>query len=154
MANWIDVIAVIAIAFFVYNSSTRGAMRSLLDVFVVLLSIFFAGMMFKFLSNTIMPFLKSTDRVVYAIIFIVFWVIAYVILDLVAASLQKVMKVTFMNPVESLGGALLGLIEGILIVGLIIQLIMLLPIAYTYKGLIDMSLSKRLSLHLCEVTPC
>ncbi|MFC1767712.1 CvpA family protein [Candidatus Margulisiibacteriota bacterium] len=146
MANWIDVIAVIAIAFFVYNSSTRGVMRALLDVFVVLFSVFFAGMAFKFLAGTIMPFLRSTDRVVYAIIFLVFWIIAYVILDLIAGSLHKVMKVTFMNPVESLGGAVLGLIRGILIVGLIIQLLMILPIASNYKNLINMSLAKRLSL--------
>jgi len=146
VANWIDVIAVIAIAFFVYNSSTRGAMRSLLDVFVVLISIFCAGIMFKFLATTIMPFLRSTDRAVYAIVFLVFWVIAFVILDLLAASLQKVIRVTFMNPVESLGGAMLGLIKGILIVGLVIQLLMMLPVATTYKDLIDMSLSKRLSL--------
>ena len=146
MANWIDVIAVIAIAFFVYNSSTRGVMRSLLDVFVVLISIFLAGMLFKVLSGSIMPFLRSTDRAVYAITFTVFWIIAYVLCDLVAASINKIMKVTFMNPIEGLGGALLGLIKGILIVGLVIQLVMLLPVSPTYKDLVNLSLSKRLSL--------
>lgn len=146
MANWIDVIAVIAIAFFVYNSSTRGVMRSLLDVFAVLLSIFFAGIMFKYLSSTVMPFLKATDRSVYAITFIVFWVISYVILDLIVSAIQKIVKITFMNPIESLGGALLGLIRGVLIVGLIIQLMVMLPIAGSYKDLIDVSLSKKLSL--------
>lgn len=146
MANWIDVIAVIAIAFFVYNSSTRGVMRSLLDVFVVLLSIFASGMIFKMLSNSIMPFLNSTDKVVYVISFIVFWIIAYVILDLVAGAIHKIMKVTFMNPIESLGGALLGLIKGILIVGLIIQITLLLPIAASNTDLINISLSKRLTL--------
>ena len=75
-----------------------------------------------------------------------FWIIAYFILDLAAAAINKIIKITFMNPVESLGGAVLGLIRGILIVGLILQLVLILPVQSSYKNLINSSLSKKLSL--------
>lgn len=145
MANWIDVIAVIAIAFFVFWGIQRGVMRTFLDIFAVLLAIFFSGQLYGMLSTSIMPFLKVQDPSVYAITFIIFWVIAFAALELLAGYIMKLVRISFIGLVEALGGALLGLIQGILIVGITIQLCMMLPLSFDIKGLFSSSISKKIS---------
>jgi uncharacterized membrane protein required for colicin V production len=145
MANWIDVIAFIAVAFFVFYGVQRGVMKSLLDIFAVLIAIFCAGQLYRYLSYTIMPFLKAQDASVYAIMFTIFWIIAFVVLELVVANIMKLMKVTFIGTVENLGGGLLGLIQGILVVGISIQLCLMLPLSGDVRGVFSGSMSKKLS---------
>jgi len=145
MANWVDVFAVIAVAFFVFWGMQRGIMRTLLDVFAVLLAILFAGQLYRALSFTIMPFLKAQDKAVYSITFIVFWIIGFMVLELFVSYLIRLVKVTFIGMVEFLGGGLLGLIQGILIVGITIQLSLMLPLSYSTKNIYYSSISKGIS---------
>ena len=72
MANWVDVVAFVSVAFFVFWGIQRGVMKTLLDIFAVLIAILFAGQSYRFLSYTIMPFLKAQDLAIYAITFIIF----------------------------------------------------------------------------------
>jgi uncharacterized membrane protein required for colicin V production len=145
MANWVDVIALVSVAFFAFWGIQRGVMRTVLDVFAVLIAIFFAGQMYKFLSYTIMPFLKAQDQSVYAITFIIFWVIAFALVEILAGYILKIMRVEFIGTVETLGGGLLGFIQGILIVGIAIQLTLMFPLSQDTKGIFYSSLSKKIS---------
>lgn len=145
MANWVDVIALVGVAFFAFWGIQRGIMRTLLDVFAVLVSIFMAGQMYKFLSYTIMPFLKAQDQSIYAITFIIFWVISFALVEILVGFVQKIMRVEFVGTVESLGGMLLGLIQGVLIVGITIQLLLMLPLAMDTKSIFYTSMSKKIS---------
>lgn len=145
MANWIDVIAVIGLAFFVFYGIQRGVMRTFLDIFAVLLAIFSSGQLYRFLSASIMPFLKAQDVSVYAITFIIFWFISFAVLELFVGYIMKLVRVSFIGIVESLGGALLGLIQGILIVGVAIQLCLMLPLSSGVKDIFGSSMSKKVS---------
>jgi len=145
MANWIDVISVIAIAFFIFWGIQRGVMKTFLDIFAELLAIFFSGQLYGMLSTSIMPFLKVQDPSVYAITFIIFWVISFAALELLAGYIMKLVRISFIGVVEALGGALLGLIQGILIVGITIQLSFMLPLSINVKSLFSTSLSKKIS---------
>jgi len=145
VANWIDVISVIAVAFFVFWGIQRGVMKTLLDIFAVLLGIFFSGQLYRSLSSSIMPFLKMQDPSVYAVTFIIFWVIAFAVLELLAGYIMKLVRVSFIGIVEGSGGALLGLIQGILIAGIAIQLSMMLPLSSAIKSYFNTSMSKKIS---------
>lgn len=145
MANWIDVIAVIAVAAFIFYGIQRGVMKSFLDIFAVLVAIFCSGQLYRTLSASIMPFLKVQDTAVYAVTFIIFWVIAFAVLELLVGYIMKLVRVSFIGIVESLGGALLGLMQGILIVGIAIQICMMLPLSTGVKDIFSTSVSKRIS---------
>jgi uncharacterized membrane protein required for colicin V production len=145
MANWVDVFAVVTVAFFVFWGIQRGVMKSLLDIFAVLLAIFFAGQAYRGLSITIMPFLKAQDISVYSITFIIFWMISFLVLEFFVGYIIKLVKITFIGTVEALGGALLGLIQGILIVGVAIQLCIMLPLSSGTISLFSSSISKKIS---------
>ena len=145
MANWIDVIAVVTIAGFVFYGIQRGVMKTLLDIFAVLVAIFCAGQLYRYLSYTIMPFLKVQDQSVYAVTFIIFWLIAFTVLELFVGYVFKLVRLSFIGIVEALGGALLGLIQGILIVGVAIQLCLMLPLSNDLKGVFASSMSKKIS---------
>jgi len=145
MANWIDVFAFVAVACFTFWGLQKGVMKSLLDVFAVLIAIFFAGQLYRYLSYTIMPFLKAQDPSVYAITFIIFWIIAFCVLELLVGYIMKLVHVSFIGTVENFGGALLGLIQGILVVGIAIQLFMMLPLSSGTKEIFSGSMSKKIS---------
>jgi uncharacterized membrane protein required for colicin V production len=145
MANWIDVIAVIAVAAFVFYGVQRGVMKTFLDIFAVLLAIFSSGQLYRSLSTSIMPFLKVQDTSVYAITFIIFWVISFAVLELLVGFIMKLVKVSFISVVESMGGALLGLMQGILIVGIAIQICLMLPLSSGVRDIFSSSASKKIS---------
>jgi uncharacterized membrane protein required for colicin V production len=145
MANWIDVIAVVAVASFIFYGIQRGVMKSLLDIFAVLVAIFFSGQLYRTLSTSIMPFLKVQDVAVYAVTFIIFWVIAFAVLELFVGYVMKLVKISFIGVVETLGGALLGLVQGILIVGIAIQICLMLPLSTGIKDIFSTSVSKKVS---------
>ncbi len=135
MISWIDVFAVIFLAFFIFNGAQRGVLRSLFDLFAVLLALFASAQLYTLLTTTIMPFLRTQQNVGYVITFAVLWISLYLALDLLGAAIQKFVKVTFIGMVESLGGAFLGLIKGILIIGIFIQLANIFPLPYdAYVG--------------------
>jgi|GEM_PF-1907644 len=136
MISWIDVFAVIFLAFFIFNGAQRGVLRSFYDIIAVLLALFSSAQLYTLLTTTIMPFLRTQQNVGYVITFSVLWVALYVALDILGGALYKFVKVTFIGMVESLGGALLGLVKGILIIGIFIQLANIFPLPYeAYEGL-------------------
>jgi len=145
MANWIDVIALIAVAAFVFYGVQRGVMKTFLDIFAVLLAIFFSGQMYRSLSTSVMPFLKVQDTSVYAITFTIFWVISFAVLELFVGYIMKLVKVSFISVVESMGGALLGLMQGILVVGIAIQICLMLPFSTGIRDIFSTSASKKIS---------
>jgi uncharacterized membrane protein required for colicin V production len=138
MANWVDVIAVIAVSAFVFYGVQRGVMKTFLDIFAVLLAIFFSGQIYRSLSTSIMPFLKVQDTTVYAITFVIFWVIAFAMLELLVGYIMKLVKISFIGVIESMGGALLGLMQGILIC-------LMLPLTTGMKNIFFSSTSKTIS---------
>jgi len=145
MANWIDVIALIALAAFLFYGIQRGVMKSFLDIFAVLLAIFFSGQLYRSLSTSIMPFLKVQDATIYAVTFVIFWVIAFAVLELFVGYIMKLVRVSFIGVIESLGGALLGLMQGILIVGIAIQICLMLPLSPSVRDIFSTSASKKIS---------
>jgi uncharacterized membrane protein required for colicin V production len=146
MINWIDVVAVIAVAAFVFYGVQRGVMKTFLDIFAVLLAIFFSGQLYRSLSASIMPFLKVQDTSVYAVTFIIFWVISFAVVELFVGYIMKLVKVSFIGIVETLGGALLGLMQGILVVGIAIQICLMLPFSTGIKDIFSVSVSKKISI--------
>jgi uncharacterized membrane protein required for colicin V production len=141
-----DVFALIFLAFFVFQGAQRGIVRVLIDVFAVLLAIFASSTLYKLLSSSVMPFLKVGDKAGYVITFAIFFVIFMMLLDILASALQKVVNVSFHSGIETLGGSALGFIKGLLIIGVIIQLLVLYPFHPQIKDAVDRSLSKQLAL--------
>ena len=146
MANWVDVVAVIIVAGFIFSGMQRGVMKTFLDVLAVLIAIFFSGQLYRSLTNSIMPFLKAQDPTIYAITFIVFWIISFMVLELFVGYIMKLVKISFIGMVESLGGLLLGLLQGVLIAGIAIQICLMLPLSSGTKDIFSDSMSKRIAI--------
>jgi uncharacterized membrane protein required for colicin V production len=146
MLSWIDVFAVIFLAFFTYQGASRGLVRILMDIFAVLLAIFAASSVYHMLASTIMPFIKTSDKAGYVITFAILFVFFALALDLLAGIVQKLVKVTFHGAVETLGGGALGFVKGVFIVGVVVQLLNLNPFHGQIRESVDRSMSKRLAL--------
>lgn len=146
MLSWIDVFAVIFIAFFVYQGAQRGIVRIVLDVIAVLLAIFASSQLIRIFTSTVMPLMRGPDKMAYVITFAVLFFILLLALDLIAGAIQKIVKVSFHGGIETLGGSLVGFIKGILIVGVIVQLLSLYPFLSQIGESVETSMAKKLAL--------
>jgi len=146
MLSWIDVFAVIFLAYFVFQGAQRGVVRILLDIIAVLLSIFAASKTYMFLISTVMPFARTTDKAGYVITFSILFALFILALDLLVGALQKVVNIQFHGGIETLGGGALGFIKGVLIVGVIVQLLSLYSFYPALGEAVDRSMAKQLSL--------
>lgn len=145
MMSWMDVFSVIFLAFFVFQGAQRGVVRTVLDIIAVLLAIFTTSTLFRMFSASL-PFLKAGDAVGYVICFAVIFALLLLVLDILTGAIQKIVKIQFHGAIESLGGSFLGLVKGVLIVGVIIQLLILYPFMPQIKDAVDRSISKQLAL--------
>jgi len=146
MLSWIDVFAVIFLAYFTFQGAQRGVVRIFMDIVAVLLSIFAASSVYHFLASTIMPFLKTSDKAGYVITFSVLFIFFILALDLLENVIQRLVKVSFHGMVETLGGGVLGFVKGVLIVGVVVQLFSLHPFHPHIAEGVDRSMSKKLAL--------
>jgi len=146
MLSWIDVFAVIFLAFFTYQGAQRGVVRILMDVFAVLLAIYASAHTYSFLASTFMPFIRTPDKAGYVITFVIFFLFYILALDLLAGMVQKLVRVSFIGSVETLGGGALGFVKGVFIIGVIVQLLSLYPFNDQVREAVDRSMSKKLAL--------
>jgi membrane protein required for colicin V production len=146
MLSWIDVFAVIFLAFFAYQGAQRGVVRILMDIIAVLLAIFASSSSYAFLTSTIMPFMRTPDKAGYVITFIILFIFFVLALDMLAGIIQKLVKVTFHGMLEGLGGGVLGFMKGVLLIGVIIQLFSLYPFLPQIGDSVNNSMSKKLAL--------
>ena len=145
MLSWIDVFAVIFIAFFVYQGAQRGVIRIAMDVIAVLLSIFASSEIYKMISSTL-TFLRGPDKMGYVVTFAVLFFILLLALDLLEGAIQKIVHISFHGGIETLAGSAIGLVKGVLIIGVIVQLLTLYPFLPQIGESVNTSMAKKLAL--------
>ena len=146
MISWFDICAIIFLVIITYHGTSRGIARTILDIIAVLLAIFASAQIYNLISVNFLPILKTSGNLGYVIAFAVVWIAVYLALDILISAVQKFVKIQFLPVVEGLGGAVLGFVKGVLIAGIIVQLLMLSPISTVTMENIKGSMTSRLTL--------
>lgn len=135
----LDVVVGIAIACFVILGAREGIAKALGSVVLVFVALFLATRTIDFFAQSAEQF-KDPNFLGTIIVFFLVWLFSYLLLDLLLNLLfRRAIKIIVLGPLDMVGGLLIGGFKGVLICGIILQLILALPISADSKKYISES---------------
>ena len=146
MITMLNLIVGIAIFLFIFLGLREGIVKSLGSVALVFVALFLASGTLNFLAKGT-PQFGDPNFLWTTIVFLLIWALSYIVLDLLLTLLfKKVIKIVILGPLDRAGGLLIGGFKGLLICGIILQLVLYLPISQASKKKITESVLSRFSI--------
>lgn len=130
--NWIDIAIVIVIAFFVVSAYSAGLIRELVTLVSVVAGVIVAGLFYDDMARDVLVFIddEGTAR---AIGFLILLGAVYLAGQLVAVMLKQVAALLLLGWADRMGGAIFGVLKGLIVV----EAILILLVTYPQLGLDD-----------------
>jgi len=142
----VDFIIILFLLGFLLLGFREGLVKTLGSIVLIFLALFLASAALNYLSK-VSPEFSDPKTLLALIAFIIVWVAVYVALDLLLKLiLNVVINVNILGPLDRVGGLLLGGVRGLLLAGIILQLIFSFPISDQSKKSILDSLSAKFSI--------
>jgi uncharacterized membrane protein required for colicin V production len=125
----LDVFVGITIACFIILGWREGIAKSLVSIALLFFSLFLATWVVDFFAKG-SPLFKDPHFLGAIIVFLLVALLSYVLLDLLLMLLfRRIVKIIILGPLDVVGGLVIGGLKGVLICGIIFQLILAMPIS-------------------------
>ncbi len=133
--NWLDIVIVLVIAFFASTAFRAGLIREVVTLASVVVGVVIAGIFYDDLARDVLTFID--DRKTALVVgFLVLLGAVYLAGQLVAVMLKQAAALLFLGWADHAGGALFGLIKGLIVVEVLLILLVTFP-RLGLKGDID-----------------
>ncbi len=128
--NWLDIAIVLIIAFFTVTAFSAGLIRELVTLVSAVVGVVAAGLFHDDLARDVLVFIDD-EIAAKAIGFLVLLGAIYLAGQLIAIMLKQVAAVLLLGWADHLGGALFGLLKGLVVV----EVLLILFVTYPQLGL-------------------
>ena len=139
----LDLILILVLFVFVAFGFTMGLVQAIGAIIGIVLGTWVAGLYFEPVGAWLEPILLGQATTARIIAFIVIFTLVNRIVGLGFWFVNKIFKIftiiPFTKSINRILGAILGLIEGVLAIGVIFYFVTQLPISQWYSGIIDNS---------------
>ncbi|MGI2336741.1 MAG: CvpA family protein [Dehalogenimonas sp.] len=114
--NWIDIVILVILALLVFRGLTQGLIKSLAGLLGLIVGIMLAGRFNEDLAGSLFSFISNPD-IANIVAFVAIILAVWIIFAIVANLLTKLAAIVFLDWVNRLAGAVLGLLIGMFIAG-------------------------------------
>lgn len=144
--NWIDLSIMIIILLNIITGIYRGIIRGIINLLGLMVAIFLAIFWFKEVGEYINLHTQLSKDIANLLGFVLIFFSIYLIARIIEIILKKIFSLLLISWIDTLGGALFGLIKGLLIVGILLVIITLVPLPVFFKEQLENSfLANRLA---------
>lgn len=148
----LDLILGIAILVFVVLGLREGIVKALGSLALVFVALFLASGAISLLSKGD-PRLTDPNFLSATVTFLIVWSISYLFLDLIlTVFLKKIVTIIILGPIDKIGGIFIGGFKGLVICGIILQLVLYMPLSSQWKIRIQTSDLARLCIDVYQLT--
>jgi len=133
--NWLDIVIVLVIAFFASTAFRAGLIREVVTLASVVVGVVIAGIFYDDLARDVLTFIDDRKTAL-VVSFLVLLGAVYLAGQLVAVMLKQAAALLFLGWADHAGGALFGLIKGLIVVEVLLVLLVTFP-RLGLKGDID-----------------
>lgn len=142
----IDIFIGLFVLLFIYIGAREGLVKTLASIVLIFFSLFVATAAVGSFSRISSEFTNPSNLAAVTA-FTVVWVIIYAVFELLLGLLlRKVITITVLGALDKVAGNIFGAVKGLLLVGIIVQLIICFPVEGKTKQAILNSLSAKFSL--------
>ena len=113
--NWLDIAIVLIVAFFAATAFSAGLIRELVTLVSAVVGVVVAGLFYDDLARDVLVFIDNKDTA-NIVAFLILLGAIYLAGQLIAIMLKQVAAVLLLGWADRLGGALFGLLKGLVVV--------------------------------------
>jgi membrane protein required for colicin V production len=128
--NWLDIVIVLVIAFFAVSAFQAGLIREVVTLVSVAVGVVVAGLFYDDLAHDVLSFIDD-EKTALVVGFLVLLGAVYLAGQLIAVMLKKTATLLLLGWADHAGGALFGLIKGLIVV----EVLLILLVTYPRLGL-------------------
>jgi len=118
--NFIDYIILVILVLFLIQGYRKGIIISLASIAALVLGIYIAVHFSNYLDSTLMEHLKPSRKWLPILSFTITFIVVVIVVLLVAKLTEKLVDVVGMGFFNHLGGAVLGLVKGVILISILI----------------------------------
>ncbi len=128
--NWLDIVIVLVIAFFVISAFRAGLIREVVTLVSVAVGVVVAGLFYDSLARDVLVFIDN-EKTALIVGFLILLGAVYLAGQLIAVMLKQAASLLLLGFADHAGGALFGLIKGLIVV----EVLLILLVTYPQLGL-------------------
>ena len=128
--NWLDIVIVLVIAFFAISAFRTGIIREVVTLVSVAVGVVVAGLFYDDLARDVLVFIDN-EKTALIVAFLILLGAIYLAGQLIAVMLKRAASLLLLGPADHAGGALFGLIKGLIVV----EVLLILLVTYPQLGL-------------------
>ena len=147
--NWLDIVIVLVIAFFALSAFRAGLIREVVTLASIVVGVIVAGLFYDNLARDILVFIDD-EKTALIVSFLVLLGAVYLAGQLIAVMLKQAASLLLLGWADHGGGALFGLLKGLVVVEILLILLVTYP-QLGLKGDIDGSALASLFLDASDV---
>lgn len=130
--NWLDIVIVLIVAFFAATAFSAGLIRELVTLVSAVAGVVVAGLFHDDLARDVLVFIDD-EMAAKAVGFLVLLGAIFLAGQLIAIMLKQVATILLLGWADRLGGALFGVLKGLVVV----EVLLILFVTYPQLGLDD-----------------
>lgn len=124
--NWLDIVIILALIWFTVTAFTAGLIRELVTLAATFLAIAVAGLYYDNLAQDVLVFIDNPN-IARAVAFLVLLASVFLMGQLVAFFLRRVVSLLMLGWADHLAGAGFGFLKGLLLVEILLILFVTYP---------------------------
>ncbi|MDD4996181.1 MAG: CvpA family protein [Patescibacteria group bacterium] len=141
--TFFDLILLLILLGFVWFGFWNGLIQTIGGIISVVLAVFIASRWYETIALKIMPFLSDNFNLARLLGFIAVFILARFVIFILFKILNKLFDILsfipFLKTINRLAGAILGFVEGALIIGLVLYFSMKFPLGENWTELVSNS---------------
>lgn len=146
--NWLDIVILLVVLAFTLSAYSAGLIREVVTLFAIVLGIVIAGLLYDDLATDVLVFIDDADAAL-AVSFLILFGAIYLLGQLTAYMLKRAASLLMLGWADRLGGALFGLLKGLIVV----EVLLILFAAYPQLSLDDAIDDSRLAPFFLDDVP-
>ena len=128
--NWLDIVIVLVIAFFAISAFRAGLIREVVTLASIVVGVIVAGLFYDNLARDVLVFIDDEDTAL-IVGFLVLLGAVFLAGQLIAVMLKQAASLLLLGWADHAGGALFGLVKGLVVV----EVVLILLVTYPHLGL-------------------
>lgn len=124
--NWLDIVIILIIAFFAVSAYASGLIREVVTLLSAVVGVVVAGLFYDDLAEDVLVFIDDEDAA-RVVAFLVLLGAVYLAGQLTAIMLKQLAAILLLGWADRIGGALFGLLKGLVVVEALLILLVTFP---------------------------
>lgn len=145
----LDIIITVVFLYFIINGYNKGFIDQTSTILGLLIALYMAIKYYSYFQGYLAPYLEVSQPMLQFISFAVIFVVFNIVIHILGVVAKNILNLLFLNSIDHIVGAALGLIKGTVLIYLMIMILDQVPYQ-DVSGLVDNSF---LATNMMEMTP-